>query len=75
MKEKKIYTETDWMGEHKITEQPNGIKVRLLRKPSEEYKKKLDERNKKDKERMRAEKLNLEQKKINQNNLKRSMRP
>jgi hypothetical protein len=34
---KQIYEETDSIGKHKVLEQRNGIKVRILREPSKEY--------------------------------------
>ena len=36
--------EEDAQGKWKVMEQKNGVKVRLLREPSEEYKKKIAER-------------------------------
>ena len=36
----KIYYEEDKIGRHKVIEQPNGIKIRLLKEPSDWYKKK-----------------------------------
>jgi len=33
--------ETDWRGKHKVIEQPNGIKIRLLKEPSAEYLEKI----------------------------------
>ena len=36
----KIYEETDNIGRHKVIEQPNGIKIRILREPSEWYREK-----------------------------------
>lgn len=42
--EKKFRMERDHMGEHKVIEQKNGITVRLLRKPSPEYRAKLKRR-------------------------------
>ena len=36
----------DELGEHKIIKQKNGITIKILRKPSAEYKKKIEERNK-----------------------------
>src|SRR3990167_1895813 len=33
----KWYMETDSSGVHKVIEQPNGIKIRLLREPSDAY--------------------------------------
>lgn len=43
---KNTYEETDENGKHKVIEQKNGIKVRLLREPSTSYKKKMKDRAK-----------------------------
>lgn len=42
---KKIYEETDAIGKHKVIEQKNGIKVRILREPSKEYAEKMAARS------------------------------
>jgi len=41
----KVYDETDKYGKHKVIEQPNGVKIRILREPSAWYKSKLEERS------------------------------
>jgi hypothetical protein len=58
------YLETDSLGEHKIIEQKNGIKIRLLKKPSKEYAAKLKVRGEKDKERMAKEKIEQDMEKL-----------
>ena len=40
----KWYMETDQNGVHKVIEQPNGIKIRLLREPSDAYRAKMQVR-------------------------------
>jgi len=40
--------EKDNIGEHKVKESSNGVKVRILKKPSSQYKKKMERRAKKD---------------------------
>ena len=35
----------DDLGEHEIIKQKNGITIKLLKKPSKEYKKKIEKRN------------------------------
>jgi hypothetical protein len=41
---KKIYWEEDELGRHKVIEQANGIKIKLLKEPSEFYKDKMKKR-------------------------------
>ena len=35
----------DELGEHRVIEQKNGITIKILKKPSKEYKKKIEKRN------------------------------
>lgn len=58
----KIYTETDHIGEHKVIEHKNGVKVRILKKQSSEYAKKLKKYKEKEiqNEKDRLEKENKE---------------
>jgi len=49
MKIKETRMETNDQGEWKVQEQSNGISVRILKNPSEEYKKKLKDRQGKQK--------------------------
>lgn len=58
-----IYTETDGLGEHKVIDK-GKIKIRILRKPSEEYKAKLKARSEKEKERMAKEKEEQDKNKL-----------
>jgi hypothetical protein len=60
----KVYTETDNLGEHKVIDKENGVKIRILRKPSEEYKAKLQARAEKEKERMAKEKIEQDRNKL-----------
>ena len=60
----KVYTETDNLGEHKVIEKKNGIKVRILKKPSKEYKAKLKKRAEKEKERLEEERQKQERNKL-----------
>lgn len=60
----KTYLETDELGEHKVIEQKNGIKIRLLKKPSKEYAAKLKVRGEKEKERMAKEKVEQDKEKL-----------
>ena len=60
----KVYTETDNLGEHKIIDKENGIKIRILKKPSKEYKAKLKKRAEKDKERIVKERQEQERNKL-----------
>ena len=60
----KTYMETDDKGEHKVIEKKNGIKVRILKKPSKEYKAKLKKRAEKEKGRMIKEKKIQEREKL-----------
>ncbi len=53
--ENKIYYEEDKIGRHKVIEQPNGIKIRLLKEPSEWYRDK--QQKKADAERVKREEL------------------
>ncbi len=48
--ENKIYEEEDKIGKHKVIEQPNGIKIRILKEPSDWYKQKMKKRAEKEKE-------------------------
>jgi len=41
----KVYEETDKYGKHKVIEQPNGVKIRILKEPSAWYQSKLEERS------------------------------
>jgi hypothetical protein len=66
----KTYTETDALGEHKVIEQKNGIKIRLLKNPSEDYKAKLEARAIKEKKRMDAEKVERDKEAIIQNKMR-----
>lgn len=66
----KIYMETDALGEHKVIEKTNGIKIRILRNPSVEYAKKLKERAEQEKVRMTKEKEKQDQEKIIQNKIR-----
>jgi hypothetical protein len=66
----KIYIETDNIGEHKVIEQKNGIKIRILKKPSPEYAEKLKARAEKEKIRMTEEKEKQDQEKIIQNKMR-----
>jgi hypothetical protein len=58
------YLETDAIGEHKVIEQKNGIKIRLLKKPSKEYAAKLKARGEKEKDRMAKEKVEQDKEKL-----------
>lgn len=60
----KTYFETDAIGEHKIIKQKNGVKIRLLKKPSKEYAAKLKVRAGKEKERMAKEKVEQDKEKL-----------
>lgn len=64
MKIKDIRMETDEQGEKKIIEQSNGICIKILKKPSAEYKSKLALRAEKEKKRMQIEKENQERDKL-----------
>lgn len=55
MKYKNIYFEEDEKGKHKVLEQANGIKIKLLREPSEAYKAKMAERAEADRIKMESE--------------------
>lgn len=57
MKIRRTYTETNNCGEHKVLEQQNGIKIKLLRKPTPEYLEKLRERARQEEERRQEEKI------------------
>ena len=60
----KVYTETDKLGEHKVIDKENGIKIRILKKPSKEYKAKLKKKAEKEKERIAKERQEQERNKL-----------
>jgi len=66
----KIYFETDEIGEHKVIEKANGVKIRLLKKPSKEYKAKLEQRAKKEKERREKEQIEQNKEKLIRNRMR-----
>lgn len=53
----KIYFEEDKSGKHKVIEKPNGIKIRLLKEPSQWYKDKQAKRAAEAAERQAARKI------------------
>ena len=71
MKIKEIRTEIDEQGEKKVIEQSNGVCIKLLKKPSDEYKIKLAQRAKKEKERIKKENENQEREKMIQEQMRK----
>lgn len=61
---KGITYETDHQGKWKVIEQTNGIKVRLLREPSEEYKKKMQTRKEAQKIKDAEKKVKMDREKL-----------
>ena len=68
--ENNIYYEEDKIGRHKVIEQPNGIKIRLLKEPSEWYK----EKKKKKADEERARKAIADEAKARESLIKQRMR-
>jgi len=66
----KTYLETDNIGVHKVTEYPNGRKVRILKQPSEWYVKKMTDRQ----ERMLKEKSISDEKRTQEKLIQDKMR-
>jgi hypothetical protein len=64
MKIIRTYEEFDKIGKHKVIEQSNGIKIRLLKEPSEWYKEKQKEKDKKRKEKQEEIKIEHERQKL-----------
>lgn len=63
-------TEKDKWGEYKVIEQRNGIKVRLMKKPSAAYRKKMDKRKKENEKIMKEENKIAEKEKLIQNRIR-----
>ena len=65
----KIYTETDDLGEHKVIDK-GKVKIRILGKPSKEYKAKLKKRAEKEKKRMEQEQQEQKRNKLITNRMR-----
>jgi hypothetical protein len=66
----KKYIEEDEIGQHRVIEQGNGIKIRILEKPSDWYKKKQKDNAAKERERQAVRDVEKEKEKLIKNKMR-----